>query len=112
MSWFEGPLGIQTLACAASSAASIIRPSWKSTTDTKERNLKLESPHVLLSPENTGGFPILVSMIPRPAGVGGGGASAPPDGSTGGTVKKLFRPQPLDLPADCCSALFPIVGLR
>ena len=95
MSWFKGSLGIQTLACAATSAASIIRPSWRSTTDTSECNLKLQSPHVLSSPENTGGFPILVSMIPRPAGVVGGGASAPPDGSTGG--KKLFRPQPLDL---------------
>ena len=87
MSWFKGSLGIQTLACAASSAASIIRPSWRLTTDTYERNLKLQSLQVLSSPENTGGFPILVSMIPRPAGVVGGGTSAPSDGSTGGTVK-------------------------
>ena len=43
-------------------AASIIRPSWRSATDTKERHLELHSPHVLSSPENTGGFPILVSM--------------------------------------------------
>ena len=34
MSWFRGSLAIRTLACAASSAASIIRPSWRSTTDT------------------------------------------------------------------------------
>ena len=56
MSWFKGSHGIQTLACAASSAAYIIRPSWRSTSDTQERNLKLQSPHVLSSPENTSGF--------------------------------------------------------
>ena len=28
--------------------------------------MKLQSPHVLSSPENIGGFPILASMIPRP----------------------------------------------
>ena len=65
MSWFKGSLGIHVLACAASSVSSIIRPSWRSTTDTPERHLKLQSPHALSSPENTGGFPTLVLMIPR-----------------------------------------------
>ena len=77
MSWFNGSLGNHAFACVASSA-SIILPSWKSTTDTYERNLKLQSPHVFSSPENTGGFPILVSTIPRPAGVACGGGLVDP----------------------------------
>ena len=36
-------------------------------------------------------------MIPSPAVVVGGGASAPPDGSTGGTVKSCSALQPLNL---------------
>ena len=84
-------------ACAASSAASIIRPSWRSTTDTQERNLKLQSTHVLWSPEHTGCFPILVSMIPRPAGVVGGGASTPSRWFHWRSGQELFRPQPLYL---------------
>ena len=50
-------------------------------------NLKLQSPHAFSSPENTGGFPILGSMIPRPAGVSCGGGAAPSGGSTGGVGK-------------------------
>ena len=65
---FIGTLGSHAFACAASSASSIIRPSWVSTTNMQERNLKLQSPDVFSSPENTSGFQILVSMIPRPAG--------------------------------------------
>ena len=50
---------------------------------------------MLSSPENTGGFPILVSMIPRPAGVVGGGTSGSTGVSTGG--QEVFCSQPLDL---------------
>ena len=104
MSWFKGSLGIHVFACAASSASSIIRPSWRSTTDTKERNLKLQSSHVLSSPENTGGFPIVASMILRPAEVACGV-------STGG-VGKNCSALSLCISCRCCSVPFPIVGLR
>ena len=60
MSWFTSTLGFHAFACAA-----IILPSGRSTTDTQERNLELQSSHVLPSPETARGFPARVSMIPR-----------------------------------------------
>ena len=56
-------------ACGERSASSTIPQSWRSTC-TFERNLKFQPPHGFSSPENTCGFPILVSMTPRPAGGG------------------------------------------
>ena len=99
-SWFKGSLGIQVLTCAASSAASIILPSWRSATDTQERNLKLQSLHVLSSPENTSGFPILVYRSPPMVPLAGRSRAGPPLPSVS-PAEFLFRSQSSDFVDEC-----------
>ena len=51
ISLFTNALICHAFACAASRVSSIILPSWRSTTNTQERNLKLQSPRVFSTRE-------------------------------------------------------------
>ena len=70
--------GLPPSACASSSVSSIIVPSVGSIRNTQAHRLKLQSLHVLSSPENAPGLPTRVSRIPCPTARGGG--SVAPDG--------------------------------